>query len=279
MKHITSKLGALMLIGVLVTSVGATPALADWDKTNYPAIQGTISITEDQNYTGLSNISLADAMASAEAAVPDSKAIYGKLSVINGYLVYKVIMMNDDRGHSKVLVDAGTGDELYVSDVITKDSHKKKRNYDKKHDKKIKDYFKGMTPEQIAEKKQQFKEMGDAWKSLSLQDRAAMIIHFMQMKMQWDSMSEEEKDAKKVEMKKKWEEYSKHRHYHNIPNYTIEVCFQESNPHQSYTGYNLDHIHMPNKLNHKIFAGLVRACQQKLSVLNQDFFQQLTNSQ
>jgi len=207
MKHIISKLAALMLIGVLVTSVGATPALADWDKTNYPAIQGTISITEDQNYTGLSNISLADAMASAEAAVPDSKAIYGKLSVINGYLVYKVIMMNDDRGHSKVLVDAGTGDELYVSDVITKDSHKKKRNYDKKHDKKIKDYFKGMTPEQIAEKKQQFKEMGDAWKSLSLQDRAAMIIHFMQMKMQWDSMSEEEKDAKKVEMKKKWEEY------------------------------------------------------------------------
>jgi hypothetical protein len=207
MKHIISKLAALMLIGVLVISVGATPALADWDKTNYPAIQGTISITEDQNYTGLNNISLADAMASAEAAVPDSKAIYGKLSVINGYLVYKVIMMNDDRGHSKVLVDAGTGDELYVSDVITKDSHKKKRNYDKKHDKKIKDYFKGMTPEQIAEKKQQFKEMGDAWKSLSIQDRAAMIIHFMQMKMQWDSMSEEEKDAKKVEMKKKWEEY------------------------------------------------------------------------
>ena len=94
MKYIISKLAALMLIGVLVTSVGATPALADWDKTNYPAIQGTISITEDQNYTGLSNISLADAMASAEAAVPDSKAIYGKLSVINGYLVYKVIMMN-----------------------------------------------------------------------------------------------------------------------------------------------------------------------------------------
>ena len=93
------------------------------------------------------------------------------------------------------------------SDVITKDSHKKKRNYDKKRDKKIKDYFKGMPPDQIAEKKQQFKEMGDAWKSLSLQDRAAMIIHFMQMKMQWDSMSEEEKDAKKVEMKKKWEDY------------------------------------------------------------------------
>ena len=38
MKQISGKLAALMLIGVLVTSVGATPAFADWDKTNYPEI-------------------------------------------------------------------------------------------------------------------------------------------------------------------------------------------------------------------------------------------------
>jgi len=47
-----------------------------------------------------------------------------------------------------------------------------------------------MSDEQIAEKKRQFKEMGEAYKSLSIQDRAAMIIHFMQMKLQWDTMSE-----------------------------------------------------------------------------------------
>ena len=208
MKHITSKLGALMLIGVLVTSVGATPALADWDKTNYPAIQGSIPVGESSSFT---QISLVDAMTAAEDAVPDSKAIYGKLSEINGFVVYKIVMMSDDKSYSKVLVDAGTGDELYVSDPITKHSYKNKRgqynNQDKKHDKRMNDYFKGMTPEQIAEKKKQFKEMGDAWKSLSIQDRAAMIIHFMQMKMQWDSMSEEEKDAKKADMKKQWQEY------------------------------------------------------------------------
>ena len=151
-------------------------------------------------------------MAAAEEAVPDSKAIYGKLSEINGYVVYKVFMMNDDREYSRVLVDAGTGEQLYVSDPIKKHSYKNKRNtfsnnQDKKHDKRMNDYFKGMTPEQITEKKKQFKEMGNAWKSLSLQDRAAMIIHFMQMKMQWDSMSDEEKDEKKVEMKKQWQEY------------------------------------------------------------------------
>ncbi len=204
MRQIVGKLTALVLISVLVTSVAATPAFADWDKTKYPAIQGTISIEDGQDFRELSNISLVDAMSTAEEAVPDSKAIYGKLTVINGYLVYKVVMMDDDRGHNKVLVDAGTGEQLYVSDVVSKDSYKNKRSYDKKNNKKMKDYFKGMTPEQVAEKKKQFKEMGDAWKSLSIQDRAAMIIHFMQMKMQWDTMSDEQKDLKKQEMKEQW---------------------------------------------------------------------------
>ena len=207
MTKLVGKLAALMLISVLVTSVGATPAFADWDKTSYPAIQGTIPIEDGQDFKQLSNISLVDAMSTAEEAVPDSKAIYGKLTVINGYLVYKVVMMDDNRGHNKVLVDAGTGEQLYVSDVVSKDSYKNKRSYDKKHNKKMKDYFKGMTPEQVAEKKQQFKEMGDAWKSISLQDRATMIIHFMQMKMQWDTMSDDEKELKKQEMKEQWKEF------------------------------------------------------------------------
>ena len=207
MKQIVGQLAALMLITVLVTSVAATPAFADWDKTKYPAIQGTIPIEDGQDFQQLSNISLVDAMSTAEEAVPDSKAIYGKLTVINGYLVYKVVMMDDNRGHNKVLVDAGTGEQLYVSDVVSKDSYKNKRSYDKKHNKKMKDYFKGMTPEQVAEKKQQFKEMGDAWKSISLQDRATMIIHFMQMKMQWDTMSDDEKELKKQEMKEQWKDF------------------------------------------------------------------------
>ena len=64
-----------------------------------------------------------------------------------------------------------------------------------------------MSDEQIAEKKQQFKEMGDAFRSLSLQDRAALVLHFMQMKLQWDGMSEDEKAEKRLEMKAKFEEY------------------------------------------------------------------------
>ena len=164
-----------MLIGVLITSVGTTQVFADWDKTVYPAIQGTIPIADGEDYTTKNKISLVDAMAIAENILPNSKALYGKLTTVNGYLVYKVFMSNDDREYNKILVDAGSGDELYVSDVIKKNSYKKKFHKDKAHNKKMKDYFKGMTPEQITEKKKQFKEMGDAWKSISLQDRAFML--------------------------------------------------------------------------------------------------------
>jgi calcineurin-like phosphoesterase family protein len=89
--------------------------------------------------------------------------------------------------------------------MIKKDNHKKIS--DKKHSDKAKKYFKGMSDEQIAQKKHQFKEMGDAFRSLSLQDRAALILHFMQMKLQWDGMSEDEKAEKRLEMKAMFKEY------------------------------------------------------------------------
>ena len=81
------------------------------------------------------------------------------------------------------------------------------QNTSNKHNEKMKNYFKGMSDEQVAEKKLQFKEMGEAYKSLSIQDRASMIIHFMQMKLQWDTMSEDEKMQKKTDMKQMFKEY------------------------------------------------------------------------
>ena len=75
MTTLFAKLAAVMLISVLVTSVGATPAFADWDKTKYPAIQGTIPVTEGQDYDDLSKISLVDAMSAAEDAVSDSLSL------------------------------------------------------------------------------------------------------------------------------------------------------------------------------------------------------------
>ena len=197
-----------MAITALIGTITLSPAFADWDKTKYPSIEGTITVQNNDNYLELTQITLVDAMNIAENKVTDSKSMYAKLSPINGYLVYKVVMSNDDHEYSKVLVDAGNGDVLYVSDAKSFDSNKKKKHSDNKndksHDKRMKDYYKDMTSEQIAEKKKQFKEMGEAWKSLSITDKAAMIMHFMQMKLQWDTMSEEQKEEQKAEMKDKW---------------------------------------------------------------------------
>ena len=199
---------AILVTVAIVSTIGLSPAFADWDKTKYPNIQGTIPVENNEDYSNLTQITLVDAMTIAESNVADSKSMYAKLSSINGYLVYKVVMTNDDHEYSKVLVDAGSGDVLYVTDAKSFDSNKKKKhsdnNSDDKHDKKMRDYYKDMTPEQIAEKKKQFKEMGEAWKSLSIPDKAAMIMHFMQMKLQWDVMSEGEKEQQKLEMKDKW---------------------------------------------------------------------------
>jgi len=195
-KLVSKNIIAILAIGTLATTLGISPVFADWDKTKYPNIEGSIPIENNQDYSELTQITLVDAMTIAENNVENSKSMYAKLSPINGYLVYKVVMTNDNHEYSKVLVDAGTRDVLYVTDAKSFDSNKKKKHsdnrHDNKHDKKMRDYYKDMTPEQVAEKKKQFKEMGEAWKSLSIPDKATMIVHFMQMKLQWDIMSEEQ---------------------------------------------------------------------------------------
>ena len=207
-KLVSKNIIAILAIVTLATTLGISPVFADWDKTKYPSIEGSIPIENSQDYTELAQITLVDAMTIAENNVENSKSMYAKLSPINGYLVYKVVMTNDNHEYSKVLVDAGTGDVLYVTDAKSFAENKKKKHSDNtkdsKHDKKMRDYYKDMTPEQITEKKKQFKEMGEAWKSLSIPDKAAMIMHFMQMKLQWDVMSDGEKEEQKLEMKNKW---------------------------------------------------------------------------
>ena len=199
-------IAAILVIGAFSISILTVPAFAEWDKFNYPEIQGTIPISSGDDFSQKNTIALSVAMAVGENSVSDGKAMYAKLSNVNGFLVHKVMLITEDHGYYKVLVDAGNGEALYVSDMIKKDYSNKKAS-NEKYNEKMKDYYKGMTDEQVAEKKRQFKEMGEAYKSLSIQDRAAMIIHFMQMKMQWDTMSEDEKTQKKTEMKQMFQEY------------------------------------------------------------------------
>jgi len=45
----------------------------------------------------------------------DGKAVYAKLANVNGFLIHEVILITEDRGYYKVLVDAGNGEVLYIS--------------------------------------------------------------------------------------------------------------------------------------------------------------------
>jgi len=197
-------IAAILVIGVFSISIATVPAFADWGKFSYPQIQGTVSVSSGDDFEQKNGIALSVAMAVGENSVSDGKAMYAKLADINGFLVHKVILITEDHGYYKVLVDAGNGEALYVSDMIKRD-HKK--HSDEKYNDKMKNHFKGMSDEQIAEKKSQFKEMGEAFKSLSIQDRASLIIHFMQMKLQWDTMSDDEKAQKRADMKQMFKEY------------------------------------------------------------------------
>ena len=53
---------------------------------------------------------------------------------------------------------------------------------------------------------EQWGEVKDAFFALSLDERVKMIMPFMTMKMQLESLSDEEKEAKKLEMKSMMEE-------------------------------------------------------------------------
>jgi len=197
-------IAAILVIGVFSISILTVPAFADWGKFSYPQIQGTIPVSSGDDFEQKNGIALSVAMAVGENSVSDGKAMYAKLANVNGFLVHKVVLITEDHGYYKVLVDAGNGEALYVSDMIKRD-HKK--HSDEKHNDKMKNHFKGMSDEQIAEKKRQFKEMGEAYKSLSIQDRASLILHFMQAKLQWDTMSDDEKAQKRADMKQMFKEY------------------------------------------------------------------------
>jgi len=197
-------IATILVIGVFSISIATAPAFADWGKFSYPQIQGTVPVSSGDDFEQKNGIALSVAMAVGENSVSDGKAVYAKLSDVNGFLVHKVVLITEDHGYYKVLVDAGNGEALYVSDMIKRD-HKK--HSDEKYNDKMKNHFKGMSDEQIAEKKSQFKEMGEAYKSLSIQDRASLIVHFMQAKLQWDTMSDDEKAQKRADMKQMFKEY------------------------------------------------------------------------
>ena len=109
---------AILVIGAFSISILTVPAFAEWDKFNYPEIQGTIPISSGDDFSQKNTIAMSVAMAVGENSVSDGKAMYAKLSNVNGFLVHKVVLITEDNGYYRVLVDAGSGEALYISDMI-----------------------------------------------------------------------------------------------------------------------------------------------------------------
>lgn len=195
---------------MIIASIFAITALsyspnnvsAEFGEYSIPEISGTITITEtSDDYSDKAQITLGVAMAVAENSVENSKAMWGKLDVTQGFLVYTIGLLANDDIFYKILVDAGNGEALYVSEGISKDNWKHSKHSDKESHKKWKNHYADLTPEEREVKKQQWGEVKDAFFALSLDERAKMIMHFMSMKVQFESLTDEEKDAKKLEMK------------------------------------------------------------------------------
>jgi len=195
-------LAAVTIFAISLVSFSPINVSAEYGQFTIPEISGTIQITEEsKDYSDKSPIALSVAMAVSENSVENGKAIWGKLDVVQGFLVYKIGVLVDNDIFYQSVVDAGNGALLYVSDGVSKDNWKHTKHSDGESHKKWKDHYADLTPEQREIKKQQWGEVKDAFFALTLDERANMIMHFMSMKMQFESLSDEEKEAKKQEMK------------------------------------------------------------------------------
>ena len=197
----------MSILSIVLISYSPMDVSAELDKFSVPEISGSITVSdESQNYLDDANISLSDAMEVAENSVEDGKAMWGKLDVVQGFLVYKIAVLTSDDIFYMVVVDAGNAEALYVSEGASKGTWKHHKHSDSESHKKWKDHYADLTPEEKELKKQQWGEVKEAFFALSIDERAKMIMHFMSMKTLWDSLSDEEREAKKSEMKSMMEE-------------------------------------------------------------------------
>ena len=198
---------AASIFAVSIVTLSPNYVSAEFNKFEIPEISGTITIAEQSDdYSDKAEIVLSVAMAVAENSVENGKAMWGKLDVVQGFLVYKIgVLVNDDTFHN-VLVDAGNGESLYISEGVTKDNWKHSKYSASESNKKWKNHYENLSHEERELKKQQWGEVKDAFFALSVDERAKMIMHFMSMKVQWESLSEEERNVQKQEMKQMMEE-------------------------------------------------------------------------
>jgi len=230
-KLLISTILALSIVTAIVAFSPLDVTAEYWKQHDMPEISGSLSASDSmQENIEMEKIHFSVATSVAENAVTDGQAIKGKLGAVQGFLVFKFGIVDGDGLFHKVIVDAGNGFTLYISEGKSIDdfkhySHGGKWSHDKMmsphgtdyttgmHGKmmamhgEMKSHFADLTPEELEQKHAQFKEMKEAFSSLSEEDRETIIAHFKDMKTQYADLSDEERTAKHAEMKTMMEEF------------------------------------------------------------------------
>ena len=119
--------------------------------TGAEAYESTVADYTEQKNGIATSVAMAVAENSASHRGIDGKAMYAKLTNVNGFLVHKVILITEDHGYYKVLVDAGNGEALHISAAESEKEIKKIVD-------RLYEMFKEYLPLTLEEKKQKLHE-------------------------------------------------------------------------------------------------------------------------
>lgn len=109
--YMNRKISLSILSVLTVTALIVTASVAQEASTD--SIQGTIKVTEGDDFESLAQISLEEAQAVALREVPAGAITESELDDEDGYLVYEIELLQDGQ-EFEVLVDAGNGAVLEV---------------------------------------------------------------------------------------------------------------------------------------------------------------------
>ena len=119
--------------------------------TGAEAYESTVADYTEQKNGIATSVAMAVAENSASHRGIDGKAVYAKLADVNGFLIHEVILITEDSGYYKVLVDAGNGEALHISAAESEKEIKKIVD-------RLYEMFKEYVPLTLEEKKQKLHE-------------------------------------------------------------------------------------------------------------------------
>jgi uncharacterized membrane protein YkoI len=110
---------AAVAVGAIVVVPSAVAAAEEQRMShNMPQINGTVNAGEAmKDYLNENvDVTFAEATETAQAEVEDGRIVGGHLGVVQGYVVYRFLIVDPDGTGYMTIVDAGNGEVLYTSE-------------------------------------------------------------------------------------------------------------------------------------------------------------------